>query len=520
MKRWLGFLCLVLAILSLVLNGRELGRMVEGALRAASQWHGRAYRGNGAHTDAYREIVERFVPPGASVYYCIDSSDGVLQPVERSIQLTLSWALCPRPVRFGRAENLADETAVVVSRFRRVAFPGYRCVARDERVALWLKEGVPPVDRGVRPREVSPLRESVGTGVVSSLVLLFGWLVSRRERRRWYFLGAAVVLAAAGTLALTHTLVAPTGLGVYGGKARLIWMCGGVPPGFFTDAARSTLQPAYPPGFALLTLVAYALSGGCGEWLVQLVAVSSAAALAGYLCTVANAHSTRCLALAAVLSPLSLRLAALDYAEPLVAILILAGWSRVRERGGAAFGWFLFGLSGLAKNEGLVLLFSCWLVLRVIEGRRTASARGLLVGGALPLAWQIGCRLAGGTLYHFAAPWSPDLSRLLEAGAAFLRLAFLRPWEYAFAWPLAVLLALFALRRRVAVRDGAVFGGLCAALGSAFVSCAVFVYILSLSLAPNFSWHLGTALPRLVWMPTVLLLAEILRFPNERTFPR
>lgn len=518
MKRWLGFLCLVLAILSFVLNGRELGRMVEGALRAAPQWQGRAYRGNGAHTDAYREIVERFVPPGASVYYCIDSSDGVLQPVERSIQLTLSWALCPRPVRFGRAENLADETAVVVSRFRRVAFPGYRCVARDERVALWLKEDVPAVARGVRPREVSPLRESVGTGVVSSLILLFGWFVSRKERRRWYSLGAAVVLAAAGMLALTHTFVAPTGLGVYGGKARLIWMCGGVPPGFFTDAARSTIQPAYPPGFALLTLVAYALSGGCGEWLVQLVAVSSAAALAGYLCTVANAHSTRCLALAAVLSPLSLRLAALDYAEPLVALLVLAGWNRVRGRSGAAFGWFLLGSAGLVKNEGVVLFLACWIVLRVVVGRRTASVRGLLVGGVLPLAWQIGCRLAGGTLYDFAAPWSPDLPHLLAAGAAFLRLAFLNPWGYAFVWPLAILLVLMVAFRRVCMGEVSGLTGLYAALGSALVSCAVFVYILSLSRAPNFSWHLGTAFPRLVWMPTVLLLAEILRFPNERTF--
>ena len=96
--------------------------------------------------------------------------------------------------------------------------------------------------------------------------------------------------------------------------------------------------------------------------------------------------------------------------------------------------------------------------------------------------------------------------------------SFLNPWGYAFVWPLAILLVLIVAFRRVCMGEVSGLTGLYAALGSALVSCAVFVYILSLSRAPNFSWHLGTAFPRLVWMPTVLLLAEILRFPYERTF--
>ena len=54
-----------------------------------------------------------------------------------------------------------------------------------------------------------------------------------------------------------------------GGRAKLLYLSSGVPDGFFTDPARSTLQPAYPPGFALLTLGCYGLAGGCGEWLKE-----------------------------------------------------------------------------------------------------------------------------------------------------------------------------------------------------------------------------------------------------------
>ena len=81
----------------------------------------------------------------------------------------------------------------------------------------------------------------------------------------------------AGALALSHTLVAPNGLGVSGGRAKLMYIAGGMPPEFFTDVARRTLQPAYPPGHALITLGCYGLAGGCGEWLTQLVGVVAGA---------------------------------------------------------------------------------------------------------------------------------------------------------------------------------------------------------------------------------------------------
>jgi hypothetical protein len=91
-----------------------------------------------------------------------------------------------------------------------------------------------------------------------------------RCRRRSAAVAAGLLFAVlAGALALSHTFVAPNGPGVSGGRAKLLYLSSGVPDGFFTDPARSTLQPAYPPGFALLTLGCYGLAGGCGEWLTE-----------------------------------------------------------------------------------------------------------------------------------------------------------------------------------------------------------------------------------------------------------
>jgi hypothetical protein len=90
-----------------------------------------------------------------------------------------------------------------------------------------------------------------------------------RRRRRAALAAGLLFAVLAGALALSHTFVAPNGPGVSGGRAKLLYLSSGVPDGFFTDPARSTLQPAYPPGFALLTLGCYGLAGGCGEWLTE-----------------------------------------------------------------------------------------------------------------------------------------------------------------------------------------------------------------------------------------------------------
>ena len=512
-ERLLSLLLLSVAVVSVVLNAGSLRRSFERAADSACAMHGRGYRGNGEHTDSFRELVERFVPPGEDVYYCADSEDGRLQPAERSIHLSLSWAAIPRPVRFGGTNGVGGASFVAVSRFRRVEFNGYVLVAENDYAALWRREDVPLREQDV-PISVSPLREGIGAAVVSLLVLAFAALLMRRRRLWPPRLGApicaAVVFAVAGALALAHTFVAPTGLGVYGGKAKLLFLGGGLPPGFFADAAYSSFQPAYPPGLALLTLAAYAVSGGCGEWLTQPLVVAASTALAAVICSRTRSFAANALVLALMLSPLSLRLSSFYYAEPFVALFVLLGWMRVRERQGDVAGWLVIGLAGLFKNEGAVLAVVCWLALRLVDGRRTAPMRGLVAALALPAVWHIGCRLAGAELYDFAAPWDPDFSRMRDALAFAAKEAFARPLEYAFAWPLGIAIFIAtALRRNVSRTRG-----LFAALLVAAVSTVAFAYVFSLSRAPDFCWHLHTAMPRLLWTPALLLAFEISRLPR------
>ncbi len=500
-----------MCIVTLVANYGGLRSLVGSARKAVVTLGANEYRGNGRHTDAYRELVERFVPNGTDVYYCCDSHDGGLQPAERSIHITLSWAASPRPVRFGNADGFGGAGAIVASRFRRVEFPGFWRVAENDCAALWLKEGVAPKNED-SPPSVSPAREAVGVGVVGLLVLAFGCFAVRGgggsiDWGAWFC--AAIVLVIAGGLALTHTFIAPTGLGVWGGKAKLLFLCGGLPDGFFTDPARAPLQPAYPPGLTLLTLLAYAVSGGCGEWFTQLVVVFAASALCALLCSRTESWAARLWVLAALLTPLSLRMASLYYAEPFVAFLVLAGWMRIRRGRGVLSGWILIGAAGLFKNEGIVLCLVCWAALRLTDGRRTAPLRGLLAALVLPCAWQVGCRLMGGTLYDFAAPWQPDFACLWTAAVFASRAAFLRPWDYAFAWSFAALLLAFAPFRRLFAAKCADERGLRAAAVAACSALVSFVYVLSLSRAPDFDWHLSTALPRLLWIPSLLLLVEI-----------
>lgn len=106
---------------------------------------------------------------------------------------------------------------------------------------------------------------------------------------------AACFCAATGALALTHTFVAPNGLGTVGGKAKLLLLSAGFPTGFFTDGAFAPYQPTYPPGAAMLALWGYSLANVNGEWLIQLVPCLWMSVLLGFLLTRASAWPERLL---------------------------------------------------------------------------------------------------------------------------------------------------------------------------------------------------------------------------------
>ena len=317
-------------------------------------------------------------------------------------------------------------------------------------------------------------------------------------------LGFAAVAAA---LTLSHTFMTPNGLGVSGGRAKLLYLAGGIPDGFFTDAAWSTLQPAYPPGLALITLGSYGLAGGCGEWMTQLLGVAAMAAVFIFLCSRMSSHWAMLGLLAAFFSPPVLRMASQYYAEPLVALFILVGWERVRGGQDDLVGWLLIGAAGWFKNEGLVYLLALWIAMRLFSGARSARWKHLLAAAALPALWHIGCRLYGASLDDFSPLWQPDLQQVRMALVRMGAYAFAEPWLYAFAYPAcAVALVMVPSMRRPPLKTPA----------AAAVLCMIgFAWIFGISQAPDFNWHLDSA-KRLLWVPALLLLRELLGQGSRR----
>ena len=679
MKLFAPVLFLALFAATLAGNWNGLCGFVKGAKWTASSWNGRNFKSSGEHMDAPRELAEKHVPPGESVYYCASSNDGALNSTGRSTHLALSWARSPEPVRFGGRDDFGDASAIIVSRFLRVDFSGYLRHAENKSAVLWLREDVAaaiarckvggacssPAKRLRHEEELrimqapsfcqqcaggaassphfappaapAPWREAAGAGVVCALVALFvrrmrgernvdfcssgavspeappsraemlelrqgcdcatkdtlaqpirhlpatqrrNYRLPATQRRNYRFrrtltfapklcgfpcICVAVFFIFAAAAALTHTFLAPGGLGVYGGKAKLIYLSGGIPDGFFTDPAFSSYQPAYPPGLALLTLLSYWISGGCGEWLTQLIPLFAASAalwiLASQTCAARGSarpphtrppFASRCAScfaalwiLAAFLDKWTLQMATLYYAEPFVALLALLGWTRLRENRGDWRGWLLLGATGFFKNEGIIILFAIWVVFatcamlgsrqirmpRSKQPTRTSALpatpalpvfpalpappfKHLFAAAALPLAWHAACRMAGAELYDYAPVLAPDPAKFFAALAHLLKLAFFEPWRYGFAHPIAALALATDIIMRIPRRKATPpqephpLRGLREAALAAFFCLAAFAFVYSLSLAPNFAWHLNSSAARLLWAPSLLVLAE------------
>ncbi len=308
----------------------------------------------------------------------------------------------------------------------------------------------------------------------------------------------ALVLGATGLIARAHPFVTPYGLAITGGRAKLWFLSGGIPIGFFSDAAWRLLEPAYPPGCAALTFGCYGAAGFCGDWLTQIAPCVFAAVAAAFLASRTKGGARLWLVLL-FLTPVALMTTGQFYPEPLMALGVLVGWERVRD--GRGYGWLLLGAAGWFKNEGLFFLIAAWLAWRIIEGSRRARARDLACAIALPLAWHAGCRMAGATLNDYSAPWRLSPMRGLRALGESLKLAFLRPWDYGFAYPAAVVAALIPSVRRH-------LRPLMAALLFAAFSVAFFCLAYACSTADE-AWHLSTSLPRLLWTPALILAREL-----------
>jgi hypothetical protein len=429
-------------------------------------------------------------------------------------------------MRRDRAELLSDghhERASPVSALREITgmAPVLVVVAAGTLAAGWtgslvgillfsLGMAIPPL-AGFRPLPLF-------VGILSVICIGVMWMLRHRLKgestvfnanphHRFSAVVCLIFCIVVVSMALSHTFMAPNGLGISGGKAKLFYVAAGIPEGFFTDPARSTLQPAYPPGFALLTLGCYGFAGACGEWMTQLLGCFFMITVLLFLCRRGGSHWASLWILSTFLCQPLLQMATLFYAEPLMALFILVGWERVRKGQDDLIGWVLIGASGYFKNEGLVYLLATWIAMRLMLNSGAASVRTLLAGLALPVLWHASCRIAGAQLYDYVSLWRYDPSQAFSAAVHVLKLVFLEPWRYGFVYPLLVIVLILPRYRHRGVL--LVASGFCA-----IISALVFVGIFALSSAPDFDWHLESSTMRLLWQPSLLLIRELLA---ERT---
>ena len=453
------------------------------------------------HVSSWREIASG-VRARRPALLCHDAANPA--PVERTRLIALDWELAPVCVRAWDGEGDGSIPDVVFTSAwsgeaerDRLAALGFSPVAGNEFAAVWRRGPGDGETDAVRtgPGAPSALREGCGVGAVLLAVAVLVWWTVRGTRgpvAGTVEVGLAL-FALYACAALSHRLPAPNGLGVYGGKAKLLLASGGVPDGFWTDPAYGVYQPSYPPGLALLALAADVVAGGCGDWLVQLLPVGAMAALAVVLLSGAGTWTGRLLVLAVLLSPVSVRLAAEFYAEPFAALCLVAGGRLLLYRGGRA-GWWVAGCAGLFRFEGALWAVLLWMV-SCCPTRRWRGAVGALAACLLPCAvWWMVCLCAGGRVPDWNFAGVPSLANIRHAGGLCLRgLVASFPGFGCVAWALA-LSALPSARRP------GMPAGVWAPLSGLAALCALWGFYAG----PDPAWAQGMAVPRQVWLAAVL----------------
>lgn len=465
------------------------------------------------HVSSWREVASG-VRARRPALLCRDAAKPA--PVERTRLIALNWELAPVCVRAWNGEggdSLPD--AVFVSAWSgeaerdRLASLGFSPVAGNGFAAVWRRASGDGADDAVRagPRAPSVFREGCGVGAVLLAVAVLVWWTVRGARRP--VAGAVavglVLFALYAWAALSHRLPAPNGLGVYGGKAKLLLASGGVPDGFWTDPAYGVYQPSYPPGLTLLALAADAVAGGCGDWLVQLLPVGAMTALAVVLLSGTGTWTGRLLVLAVLLSPVSVRLAAEFHAEPFAALCLVAGGRLLRDRGGRA-AWWTMGCAGLFRFEGALWAVLLWTASCCSFGR-WRDARGALAACLLPCAvWWMVCLCAGWRVPDWDFLDVPSLANVRHAGGLCLRgIVASCPGFGCAAWALA--LAALPSARRPGMP-----AGVWAPLSGLAVLCALWGFYAG----PDPAWALDMTVPRQVWLAVVLSVGW---FAGGRTAP-
>ena len=493
------------------------------ALAAFCLWRGvdaaSAYFGS---EDAYSYLADwrsaaRSAPEGNLALLCESAED--ISPIDRSRLIAISWERAPQAIDMVDASSSLESVDCVisskwhpVSAGEKLNAGGFSVVSSNEFVKIWARNGgvlreTGDCNRGksistkLRPGRFDLVPSEVAALSVELVlaVLVLGFASGLRDAGRWPIAAAALVAIALGSVALSHPLLPPNGLGTYGGKAKLLYECGEFPRAFMQSAAGKVLQPSYPPGLAFLAYLHFALSGGCGDRLVQMLVVF---AMAGVCLALLRKSSCPWDALPVALfclSPVAIRMAAGFYAEPFAALMLLMGWNMAGS-GRRLTGALVMGLAGMFRPEAGVVaaVFAAGVCTTGCRCRERLAALAASVAPAV--AWNAICGALGWeTLPDWDVGTAPKFAQVVYAArseAKSLGLLVLPVVALAF-------LVRPVCRPRLCMNAAGAFVPMALLLLAIPAACAFYV-------SPHAEWMVDNTIPRLVWYVSAVPLSGLL----------
>lgn len=493
------------------------------ALAAFCLWRGvdaaSAYFGS---EDAYSYLADwrsaaRSAPEGNLALLCESAED--VSPIERSRLIAISWERAPGAIDMVDAASSLDSVDCVLSSKwhpasagKKLADGGFSAVSTNEFVKTWARNGgvlreTGDCNRGkCVPSGARPCRFAIAPREVAALavelvlaVLVLGLALGLRDAGRWPIAAAVVVAIALGSVALSHPLLPPNGLGTYGGKAKLLYECGEFPRAFMQSAAGKVLQPSYPPGLALLAYLHFALSGCCGDRLVQVLVVI---AMAGVILALLRKSSCPWDALPVALfclSPVAIRMAAGFYAEPFAALMLLMGWNMAGS-GRRLTGALVMGLAGMFRPEAGVVAAVFAAGACMIGCRHRERLAALAASVAPTFAWCAICRALGWeTLPDWDVGTAPKFAQVVYAACSEAKSLGL------LVLPVAAVAFLVrpVCRMRLCTNAARAFAPMALLLLAIPAACGFYV-------SPHGEWMVDNTIPRLVWYVSAVPLSGLL----------
>ena len=466
-------------------------------------------------SDALSSLLEwrmasRKAPTGRLALLCKDTSH--IGPIERSWLIAMLWERMPEPIIAVDSQCNLNEIDVILSSKWITSSMGewlksnqFTISEETEYVSIWAKPNI--IQRNVCNHKslASYRREIFALCFEFSLMfIVFVRLICVRDVNKVHLIIAGVLSALLGLAAISHPLLSPNGLGVYAGKAKLLYEFGGIPKTFLESVGGEVIQTFYPPGLTLLTYMHFALSGGCGDRIVQLLVVFAMVLIC--LLMLRRSDKLFCVMMVVLfcLSPITVRMSAGFYAEPFVALMLLVGWVKIRE-GRLFLGCFLMGLAGLFRLEaGIVAaIFSigaCAFGLKV-----RVKIFGCFLSLLPLLAWL---SIASWCEYRNVSDWSfsslPKIDNIVTAACCEIKALVL------YMLPVMVIYFLSCFSRKSLMCRENVFSILPMLMLLLLIPLACGFYT-----SPYASWMMDNTIPRLMWYISAIPLYELIRHSNR-----